>query len=432
MARQHQSRLLCEADRHFRSKPGRPDAASDIVSLVSPTDEPETFKVKVGMNRVEIDSRVFALLFENSHRRTYVPIRNALTSGSIGFSDLADHARAAQIPLPLFFAPYEVAAAQVAHKTQALLSGTSKNAFSMNARSPVRLSDVELIVKDLLRKQQLLKRIDDDLVDNEVIGRLRSRRPRTIAEDANRLRGLVGVDLKAFRGERGKTGSLDHLIRCFESKQLLVSRNQPGYMLQVVPPGVTFSGLAVKDAKIPYLFLGSSDDHYFEPAGRKTFTLVLLAALVAYGKFAPVSYTESTRVQGTRREYDVAAEFLMPAQEVTPLAFGSLDDAKEHAQTFRVTPSAFVMRAWRLEKIKVGQADQYLAELRREWNNRPKRSGGGSASAVNAVKSYCGQELFSRMVAHMRADRINPTEFNRNICLNKLTGGTVRGLRALE
>lgn len=399
---------------------------------MSLTDEPRTIRVKVGMSRVEIDGRVFALLFENSHRRTYVPIVNALASGSIGLPDLVDHARAAQIPLPLFFAPYEVAAAQVAHKTQALLSGTSKSAFSMNARSPVRLSDVELIVKDLLRKQQLLKRIDGDLVDNEVIGQLRSRRPRTIADDANRLRGLVGVDLKEFRAARGKTGSLDYLIRCFESKQLLVSRNQPGYMLQVVPPGVTFSGLAVKDAKIPYLFLGSSDDHYFEPAGRKTFTLVLLAALVAYGKFAPVSYTESTQVQGSKREYEVAAEFLMPAQEVIPLAFDSLGDAKEHARTFRVTPSAFVMRAWRLEKIKAVQADQYLADLRREWNDRPKKKGGGSASAMNAVRAYCGQELFNRMVAHMRADKINPSEFNRSICLNKLSVGTVRGLRAGE
>ena len=195
---------------------------------------------------------------------------------------------------------------------------------------------------------------------------------------------------------------------------------------------MTFSGLAVRDAKIPYLFLGSSDDHYFEPAGRKTFTLVLLAALVAYGKFAPVSYTESTHVQGARREYDVAAEFLMPAREVAPLTVGSLHDAKEHARAFRVTPSAFVMRAWRLDKIKAAEADQYLADLRREWDNRPKKKGGGAASAVNAVKAYCGQELFNRMVGHMRADRIGPSEFNRNVCLNKLSAGTVRDLRAGE
>ena len=182
---------------------------------MSLTDHPETFNVKVGVSRVEIDRRVFALLFENSHRRTYAPIMNAQTSGSISLYDLAHHARGAQIPLPLFFAPYEVAAAQVAHKTQALLSGTSKKAFSMNARSPVHLSDVELIVKDLLRKQQLLKRIDDDLEDNAVVGGLRSRRPHTVADDANRLRELVGVDLTAFRAERGKNGSLEHLIRCF-------------------------------------------------------------------------------------------------------------------------------------------------------------------------------------------------------------------------
>lgn len=390
---------------------------------------PDPFSVRVGTKRVDIDRRVFDLLFENSHRRTYVPITRAQASGSISLNDLIEHARAAQIPLPLFFAPYEVVAAQVAHKTQALLSGASKGVFSMNARSPVRLSDVELIVKDLLRKQQLLKRVDDTLVENEVVGRLRSRIPRSAADDADRLRKLVGVDLAALRAERANAGSLEYLIRCFESKQLLVSRNQPGYMLQVVPPDVTFSGLAVKDTKIPYLFLGSSDDHYFEPAGRKIFTLVLLAALVAYGKFAPVSYSETTQVGGGRREYDVAAEFLMPAREIEPLAVHSIDEAKEHARFFRVTPSAFVMRAWRLQIIKTTQAEEYFADLRREWIDRPKKKGGGSASPVNAVKTYCGSEFFNRMVTHLRADKINPTEFNRNVCLNKLSGGTVRDLK---
>lgn len=397
---------------------------------MSQTDQPQSFHVKVGLERVEIDRRVFDLLFENSHRRTHAPILRAQASGTVGLHDLAEHARAAQIPLPLFFAPYGVAAAQVAHKTRALLSGMSKDVFSMNARTPVRLSDVELIVKDLLRKQQLLKRLDETLKNNEVVGQLRSRHPRTVAEDANRLRDLIGLNVNEFRAERGKTGSLEHLIRCLESKQLLVARNQPGYMLQTVPPGVTFSGLAVKDAKIPYLFLGSSDDHYFEPAGRRTFTLVLLAVLVACGKFAPVSYTETTSVEGTRREYEVAAEVLMPAREVASLAVESLDDAKTHARSLRVTPSAFVMRAWRLQVIKATQADQYFADLRREWNDRTKKKGGGSASPLNAVKAYCGNEYFSRMVAQMGANKINPTEFNRNVCLNKLSAGTIRDLRA--
>lgn len=53
------------------------------------------------------------------------------------------------------------------------MAGMSKEAFSINSRSQVRLSDVELIVKDLLRKQALLKRLDDTLVDNTIVGCLK-------------------------------------------------------------------------------------------------------------------------------------------------------------------------------------------------------------------------------------------------------------------
>lgn len=397
---------------------------------VSGIGQSPPFYVKVDRERVEIERRVFDLLFENSHRRTHVPILAAQASGVISLRDLTDHARAAQIPLPLFFAPYEVVASQVAHKTKALLAGTSKKTFSMSARNPVRLSDVELIIKDLLRKQQLLKRLDGTLKDNEVQGRLRSRKPHNIAEDATRLRELLGLDLTAFRAERKMDGSLEHLIRCFEARQLLVSRNQPGYMLQTVPKGVNFSGLAVKDTKIPYLFLGSADDHYFEPVGRKIFTLALLATLVAYGKFAPVSYTETTKVEGTPNEYQVAAELLMPADEVTALTVESLDDAKAHARTFRVTPSAFVMHAWRLNAIKGTQAQEHLDDLRREWDSRTKKKGGGAAAPLNAVRAYCGAEYFTRMVAQMGAGRIDANTFRREVCLNKLPVGAVRDLRA--
>lgn len=43
-------------------------------------------------------------------------------------------------------------------KTEALLRDLSKRTFSLNSRNRVRLSDVKLIVKDLLRKQELLKK----------------------------------------------------------------------------------------------------------------------------------------------------------------------------------------------------------------------------------------------------------------------------------
>ncbi len=91
-----------------------------------------------------------------------------------------------------------------------------------------------------------------------------------------------------------------------------MSRNQPGYMLQRVPQGIKFSGLTVKEKKIPYLFLAAGDEGDFEPAGRKIFTMVLLATLVGYGSFSPVTFEDKAGDGDIRREYDVAGEVFMP------------------------------------------------------------------------------------------------------------------------
>ena len=64
----------------------------------------------------------------------------------------------AQIPYPLFFAPIEVVEEQVRIKTEKLMAGFTKQSFSMHSRHKVNLCDVELIVKDLMRKQELLRR----------------------------------------------------------------------------------------------------------------------------------------------------------------------------------------------------------------------------------------------------------------------------------
>ena len=63
--------------------------------------------INVTLDRVAtpIDRGVFEALFEQSVVRNYAKVTRALETGSISFKDLVDHARKAEIPYPLFFAP---------------------------------------------------------------------------------------------------------------------------------------------------------------------------------------------------------------------------------------------------------------------------------------------------------------------------------------
>ena len=119
--------------------------------------------VLIDGDSVPIDHDVFVVLLENSVASEYVDYQRALDKGSIKFEKLVWLARKGEIPYSLFFAPIDLVRAQVATKTRKLLEGISKDTFSVNSRETVELRRIELIVKDLLRKQALLKQHRRDM-----------------------------------------------------------------------------------------------------------------------------------------------------------------------------------------------------------------------------------------------------------------------------
>jgi hypothetical protein len=388
-----------------------------------------TIYVTLSGAHVPVERGVFTALLGESVVSGRKPYTQALSSSTIAFDMLVELARKAEIPYALFFAPQAVVDRQIKKKLDTLLAGVSKDTFSMNSRSRVRLRDVELIVKDLLRKQETLKKLDDKLAKNAVVGSLKNSR-RTVTEDADKLRAALGFAVADIKAAKTKEAALDLLISRFESKQMLVSQSQLDYMPQRLPRGVKFSGLCVRDKKIPFVFLtgGDAGDNP-EPVGRKVFTLVLLAVLVARGRFAPVTYDDYTCDPIETREYELTEEILMPTAEVVALDVSTLDAVKACAAVYKVTPSAFTMRARRLQLVDRDTAADYLGQLAAAFAQRPKQRA-GRATPVNGVRRYAGPEYVRRMFTQLDHGRIGSSEFRRVVCLNMLTRGQLDQLRA--
>jgi len=388
---------------------------------------PITLRVDDG--HVSLDRASFIALFESSVVHGYADYQKALDRSVIGFKEFVELARKAEIPYPLFFAPPEVVVAQLEDKTNKLLAGVSKGAFSLNSRNSVKLRDVELIIKDIIRKQSTIKDLDASLEPNRVIGCLR-RPTGSVPTDATKLRDLLGFTLADVRARTTKEKALDFLIARLEANQIFVSRSQRSVMPQQLSRGVSFSGLCLRDKKVPFIFLTSGEHSpTLEPAGRKIFTLILLTVFVARGRFAPLSYDDQTDHLIEDRDYELAEEVLMPASEVRRVDAGSLDAIKEAAQHMRVTPSAFVMRVRRLRMIQPGESREYLDELAREFAAAGK-SPARTPLTHNAVRSYAGAEFTRRMFRQLDRGAITTGEFCRVVCLNKLHPGDLHLLRA--
>lgn len=387
-----------------------------------------TIDVLLNGEAVSIDEAVFSALLDNSVAGTYVGYERALESRSIKFSDLEYLAEKGDIPLPLFFAPLPLVEAQVAAKTRKLLAGVSRDTFQIGTRSRVELREVELIVRDLIRKQELLKKHDDSLTRNKIVGLLR--KPGISAEaDAAKLMSAIGLTHEAMRSCKKKESALELLIGLLEANQVLVARSVQNYMPQRLAH-VTFSGMTVRDPKIPIVFLaGGEHGDNQEPVGRTVFTLALMAVLVARRIFKPVTWDGQSTGTDLGREYDTAAAMLMPAERMRALSPVSLDDMKSAADEFKVTPSAVTVRSMRLGQINGETAQGHLEQLRREYAQRPKNTPRSKIRPENGVRKYAGRELSRRMLDVMDSGAISAKEFCRSVCLNKLQPSQIGELR---
>lgn len=387
--------------------------------------------VTLGGDRVRIERDVLVALLDNSVANDRAAYRHALEDGEIKYTDLVEIARVGNIPVPLFFAPMTVVESQLDLKMRKLLDGLTKISFSLNARDPVKLRDIELILKDLIRKQTLLKKHDPTLAKNAIVGSL-SKRGKSVEADAARLVELLGITPATIREAPRKDTAVDRLILRLEANQVLVSQSQRLFMPQRLH-GLHFSGMTVKDPKVPYIFLPSGDEgERISPAGRRTFTLTLLTVLVARGIFAPVNYDSTAPATTGKYEYDVAAQMLMPAAEFKGLRPRTRADFEAAADEFKVTPSAAIVRALRLDLIDNHTASALLDHLRAEFAQAPKQRR-STSKPVNAVRKYNGRELSRRMLRALDEGRLSAGDFCREVCLNNLAPGDIeefrRGLR---
>jgi len=387
-----------------------------------------TINVLLEGDSIPIDEAVFRTLLDNSVAGTYASYEKALSARSIPFPALVQLARRGDIPYPLFFAPLPLVEAQVAAKTQKLLAGVSRDTFQIGTRDSVALRDVELIIKDLIRKQELLKRHDSSLARNRIVGLLRNPGPSPEA-DANRLMSAIGLTSSDLRSCRKKEAALELMIERLETNQVLVARSVQHYMPQRLTH-VNFSGMTIRDSKVPFVFLAGGDhgDHQ-EPVGRTLFTLTLMAVLVARRIFMPVTFDAQSTATTFGREYDVAGAILMPAERMLALDPYSLDEIKMAADELNVTPSAVTVRAMRLGKLSKEAAGAHLDQLRGEFSRRPKRKGMTPIKPENAIRKYAGRELSRRMLDVVDSGGMPPKEFCRVVCLNKLGPDQLGDLR---
>ena len=380
--------------------------------------------VALNSKYVYIRKDVFEALFENSHVYYKSSYRKALDDNRIKFRVLQDLSREAGIPYSLFFAPMEKVEANIKQSNENIFKGVQDVPIAIASRGDIKIRDVNLIIKDIQKRQQLMARNHREIGPNVIIN---LRQHEDISEFAKLIIKTLGLDMDKFRSYATKRAAYEYLVTTLEYKNIIISRSRRGYMPQTIKNGLNFSGFAVRHKKYPAIFLHSKDeDNISDPAGRRIFTIILLLTYMANKRFAIVSYNQSTKEPTRNIEYIIAEEILMPESAISGIRLSNLDELNEIADAFKVTPSMALVRLRRLSCISDETFEKLLETLNNKWQEASSQKSnfkfGDKTKEATKVITYNGRLFTLEVINLLRAGKLSPGDASRLLVFRKRSG----------
>ncbi len=365
---------------------------------------------------IQIDRSIFVDLLEISHIKDYSDYEKALDQNELTFTNLKKLAAKARVPYPLFFAPRSIVDLQIADKDKNLYEKIpSKQEIRLNSRGRVEIKDIELIIKDLGRKQEFLKaRVLVNADPNKFIGsiaaKIKNNTP--IDEIANEIRDYLEIDLAHLR-TISKEKVLTYITSCSESKGILISFSSYNYMPQNINPELELSGLCIRDKKFPFIFINTRDGDIkpkiIESSGRQIFTLLSMLACIGMGKFVLSSKTGSSKDDPTKLAYRIAGEIIIPKGDLADIKIKTLEELKEKAHFFRITPSMLLYRLTESKKINAGLAGYFRQQLQQDAKKaEPKQK--RAPHPTTGYGKYNGQRFSKEIMKGYRDGLISQVE----------------------
>jgi Zn-dependent peptidase ImmA (M78 family) len=319
---------------------------------------------------------VFITLLEQGSIPNLNSYKTAMVEGTIPFSDLKELASKADIPYALLFAPTLVMQSQRKNfETYVYGKLPSQNQILATSRGKMHPKDVERIARDLITKQDLLKKLLPNTPDNTYIGigKKALNQGADIENVAQIIRNKLKISLSTLR-LLPKAEVLTYLIRHAEKQNILVSLSSGLYMPQRLKKDIEMSGMCIKDKKFPYIFVntrdGDIDPLILESDGRQIFTLTTMLVCIALNKYILNLKNSSTFAGISGTPTSIAGAVLIPKNDLIGISIGSLTEIKALAKDFKVTPSMLIMRLREAGLLSVSQSNQYFTDLKQELSQR--------------------------------------------------------------
>lgn len=376
--------------------------------------------VKNKAHLFNLDKEVFSLLFNHTIARRNRKFDLALETNVIKIEDFISLSRSAEVPYPLFFLDKPSIESIIHDYEKKVYFGVSKDQISIATRGDIALADISLVIKDITRKQGYLRKV---ITDESAIPGMLMKSKASIVEKVTQVSGLVGFMQEDIE-QLSKEKTYNYLSGLLSKLNIFVSLYTDHYTPQRIDKSLKFSGIAIYDKKCPFLFIKAGDsDSAIEPWGRRTFTLALLLSALCHGDYGPVSLEGKSRdlTELSDRHFIFAEEFLMPKAIFESEIIDSRSDVDRLSTKYSVSPSAIVMRAFRLGVIDDEEVkDAYLDDLQQEWNKAISERGGGNPIGFEkAIHRYNNPAVVRMILETYRQQGLTSEAAKNLLCYKK-------------
>lgn len=269
-----------------------------------------------------------------------------LTGTPTEFQDLLEECDKILIPWQMFFLSEPNLAKEIAH-IESQREKVSQKLFAKRRGSGNVTS--KRIVDRLIRCQEYISQ-HGTFPTHPYCGSLTGMNQ---ADAAAHIAASFGIDMTVFRSKK-KADALAYLIKRLEENNINVCQGVLTNKLLPQVDGVrevykSTSGFAIKDEKVPFIFI-PSEINPDEKDGRQIYTLIYLVVVIGLGEYEFIidkdfkaNLLASRGLQ--KRIYDITSEFLLPKAKTEQYRGITITEAirDELATAYKITPSAVIV-----------------------------------------------------------------------------------------
>lgn len=308
----------------------------------------------------------------------------ALEDKRIQLSDFRKLYTRARVPYPIVFMSKNDIESQINDYIEKTFAGVDRNRqYSIASHGTIQISTISIMLRHIVALQsEVSKNIPDR---NNLCGIFLKPEYKSISvkNKACIAREKLDINTDRIKSTQGKKEAFLYLERQLNKRNIFISTYDHRLCAQTIQIE-DFAGIFINHKKAPYIFIRASDDKgMIDPWGRKNLILMLMLGMLLHKNNKPVMLNTKHNSDINDKAYQFAEEILMPREDFSECVhIKDLVDIKKVSELYKVSPSAVIMRCYRLKLISNKQKESLLGECNKEFEKIRSKKGGGRNRAI--------------------------------------------------